>query len=214
MSELRFTLLSDGPSDRALIPILTWLLQEHTFDRAIQSEWADLRRLPQKPRSLAERIIRSVELFPCDLLFVHRDAEREPLETRVSEIRRAVQEAINAGTIIPTICVVPVRMQEAWLLFDEPAIRRTAGNPNGSEPLAMPPLNRLELLPDPKEILYQLLRSASGLKGRRLIRFQARSYAPQVSEFLEDFRPLRSLPAFRVVESELSTLVVNQHWDS
>src|SRR6185295_11421789 len=141
MSELRFTLLSDGPSDRALIPILTWLLQEHTFDRAIQSEWADLRRLPEKPRSLAERIVRSVELFPCDLLSVHRDAERETLENRVTEIRRAVHEATNAGIVVPAICVVPVRMQEAWLLFDELAIRRSSGNPNGSEVLEIPPLS-------------------------------------------------------------------------
>lgn len=214
MSELRFTLLSDGSSDRALIPILTWLLQEHTLDRAIQSEWADLRRLPVRPRSLAERILRSIELFPCDLLFVHRDAEREPLETRVTEIRRAVQEAIDAGTAIAAISVVPVRMQEAWLLFDEPAIRRSSGNPNGRGALELPPINRLELLPDPKEILYQLLRSASGLKGRRLIRFQARSYAPQVSAFIDDFSPLRALHAFRAVELEINTLVADQHWDS
>jgi hypothetical protein len=38
MRELRYTLLSDGSSDRALLPVLTWLLHEHTFEFAIQSE--------------------------------------------------------------------------------------------------------------------------------------------------------------------------------
>ena len=212
MSDLRFTLLSDGSSDRALIPILTWLLRELTPDRAIQSEWADLRRLPEKPKTLAERIVRSVDLFECDLLFVHRDAEREPLEHRVNEIREAVTCLNDEWIAVPVICVIPVRMQEAWLLFDERAIRRASGNPNGTEALHLPKLNRLEHLPDPKEILYQLLRQASGLKGRRLARFQAHSYAPQVSAFIEDFTPLRTLPAFEFVESELRGLVIEQDW--
>lgn len=76
MNQLRYTLLSDGSSDKALLPILTWLLRFHHVDCAIQSEWADLRRLPNPPRNLSEEIERSLELYPCDLLFVHRDAEK------------------------------------------------------------------------------------------------------------------------------------------
>ena len=31
-----------------------------------------------RPRGLSERIRAAVELYPCDLLFIHRDAEGEP----------------------------------------------------------------------------------------------------------------------------------------
>lgn len=214
MSELRYTLLSDGSSDRALIPILTWLLQEHRVERAIQSEWADLWQLPRKPRGLVERIVKSVELYPCDLLFVHRDAERELPSVRVAEIRNAIENASQTGTIPPVVCVVPVRMQEAWLLFNEAAIRRAAGNPNGHQVLHLPEPNQIESIPDPKNELYKFLREASGLKGRRLSRLNPSRRAPQVSAFIEDFTPLRMLPAFNSFEAELRQMVREQGWNS
>jgi hypothetical protein len=214
MSDLRFTLLSDGSSDRALIPILTWLLRQLTPMRAIQSEWADLRRLPERPNSLAERIIKSVELYPCDLLFVHRDAERQPLQDRVDEINNGIEEAKREGFNLPTVSVVPIRMQEAWLLFDEAAIRRATGNPNGTETLRLPPLRQIERIPNPKAILHGLLRTASGLRGRRLRGFNAYVYAPKVTDFIGDFTPLEALTAFKSLQTELSKVVSNEHWDA
>jgi hypothetical protein len=214
MSELRFTLLSDGSSDRALVPLLTWLLREHGVERAIQAEWADLLRLPRKPHGLAERIIYSVDLYPCDLLFLHRDAERESLQTRRNEILRAIDQVAAEYTIPPAICVIPVRMQEAWLLFDEPAIRRAAGNPNGREQLNFPPIDRLEHLPDPKRVLSNLLRRASGRRGRRLRQMSISTCAQQVPEFIDSFAPLRALPAFNALEGELDLVVNNHEWNS
>ncbi|MDT4954689.1 MAG: hypothetical protein QOJ02_2827 [Acidobacteriota bacterium] len=214
MSELRYTLLSDGSSDRALIPLLTWLLREHGVERAIQSEWADLWRLPSKPRGLIERILRSIELYPCDLLFVHRDAERDPHNVRVAEIQNAIADASRISIIPPVVCVIPVRMQEAWLLFDEMAIRRAAGNPNGHQLLRLPKLSRIEGLPDPKNELHDLLRKASGLKGRRLAHLVASRRALQVSSFISDFAPLRALSAFNSLEDELQRAVIDQCWNS
>jgi hypothetical protein len=214
MNELRYTLLSDGSSDRALIHILTWLLREHRVERAIQSEWADLWRLPIKPRGLVERIVKSVELYPCDLLFVHRDAEREPHSVRVSEIQDAIKDASQTENIPSAVCVVPVRMQEAWLLFDEAAIRRAAGNPNGRQVLDLPELDQVESIPDPKTELYNLLRRASGLRGRRLSRLIPSRRATQVSAFIEDFTPLRALPAFNSLEAELEQIVRGRSWNS
>lgn len=214
MSELRYTLLSDGRSDRALIPILTWLLQEHRVERAIQSEWADLWRLPRRPRGLIERIVKSVELYPCDLLFVHRDAERDPPGVRVAEIQSAIENASQIGTIPPVVCVVPVRMQEAWLLFNEAAIRRAAGNPNGHQVFHLPKPDQIESIHDPKNELYNFLRKASGLKGRRLSQLKPSRRAPQVSELIDDFTPLRMLPAFNSLEAELKRMVKEQGWNS
>ena len=87
MRELRYTLTTDGSSDAALLPILTWLLRTNGVSCAIQPEWADSRqsRQPNK-RKLVNRIRWSLDLYPCDLLFVHRDAEREPRTKRVDEI--------------------------------------------------------------------------------------------------------------------------------
>jgi hypothetical protein len=49
-------------------------------------------------------------------------------------------------------------MQEAWLLFDEAAIREASDNPNGEERMDLPALSSLEEILDPKELLRDLLR--------------------------------------------------------
>jgi hypothetical protein len=123
MDRLDFTLLADGSSDAILIHPLAWMLQQH-FGFAVNGAWADLRRLPSPPKDLQGRIAAALDLYPCDVLFVHRDAEGESLDRRVAEIEDAV-----TGLADPLVPVVPVRMQEAWLLIDEPALRRAAGKP-------------------------------------------------------------------------------------
>ena len=209
MDELRYTLISDGPSDRALLPILTWVLREKGDVSLVQSEWADLRRLPQPPKSLRERIISTIDLFPCDILFIHRDAEREDPENRYEEIRSALNETIKNGFQTPAVCVVPVRMTEAWLLFDETAIRLAAGNPNGKNPLNLPDLSTIEQIPDPKNILFEILREASGLTGRRLKAFNMAESRIRITALVSDFSPLGKLSAFQRLERNISTLKQN-----
>src|SRR5215470_17914474 len=156
MDALRYTLLTDGSSDQALMPILTWLLRAQGIHGAIQSAWADLRRLPRPPRTLSERIRLSLDLYPCDLLFVHRDAEGDFQHVRIEEIHQELAAAAQRVQVPPTVCVVPVRMQEAWLLFDEQAIRWAAGNPYGRTSLVLPLLNTLAQLLNAKHLLYDL----------------------------------------------------------
>ena len=91
MKCLKYTLLCDGSSDRALIPIINWLLKEHFEHIPVQAEWADLYRLPQRPASLAERIVKALDYYPCDILFIHRDAEADPRLQRANEIGQAVK---------------------------------------------------------------------------------------------------------------------------
>ena len=137
MKELRYTLLADGSSDQALLPILAWLLRAQRVQGAIQPQWADLRRMPRPPRALSDKLRLSVALYPCDLLFVHRDAETQTREVRLAEIQRAWDMVRRDLSPLPVICVVPVRMTEAWLLFDESALRQAAGNPQGRRPLSL-----------------------------------------------------------------------------
>ena len=211
MQELRYTLLADGSSDRALLPILTWLIRQYLGAIPIQAEFADLRRLSPSPRKLSERIDRSVELYPCDLLFVHRDAENAPIEEREAEIRKAIEESSMEDSV-RVVCVVPVRMQEAWLLIDEAALRKAAGNPNGTQPLAVPDVQRLEELADPKQLIRDLLRQASELQGRRLERFNWRSSAHRVAEMIGDFSPLYGLAAFQRLAAAVEQVATAAEW--
>ena len=213
MDELRYTLLSDGSADQALMPILTWLLREQGIYGAIQPEWADLRRLPRPPRTLSERISSSLDLYPCDVLFVHRDSEGVLPLVRTTEIQQALATAAQRAQLPPTVCVVPVRMQEAWLLFNETAIRCAAGNPNGPVPLALPPLKTLAQLPDAKDVLYDALREASGLTGRRRKKFPVHTRVRRVTEFIDDFSPLRILGAFCQLEADVSQVVNAHGWN-
>lgn len=213
MNEIRYTLITDGSSDRALIPVLTWVLREKGEIDRIQPEWADLRRLPRPPQTLCERISIAINLYPCDLLFIHRDSEGEDPDHRYEEIRCALKEAAIQGIQPPAICVVPVRMTEAWLLINEPAIRRAAGNPNGTRPLHLPDLSTIEKISDPKELLFDILQKASGLRGRRLKAFNMAESRIRVTELIDEFSPLRELKAFQRLEEDISKLKQNG-WSS
>ena len=203
---LRYTLVGDGPSDRCLLPIINWALGqiEGVREFGFIPQVADPRDPQAAGSGLAERVRQAVRVNPCDLLFIHRDAEKEPLEKRVAEIRQA-----SRGELPPHVPVVPVRMTEAWLLIEEKAIRSAADNPNGEAPLPLPLIRRLESIADPKRALRECLLSASGKKGRRLDQFRrdlpGRVY--RVAELIEDFTPLRSLSAFRRFEEAVRTAV-------
>jgi len=157
--------------------------------------------LARRPVGLTERIRWAIELYPCDLLFVHRDADREPREKRVHEIAQALDEIAGAVPVPPSICVVPIRMLEAWLLFDEQALRGAAGNPGGRVDLDLPPMSVLESMPDPKSKLRTTLRNASELAARR--REKLLISPDRVAALTDDFSPLRALSAFRHFEADL-----------
>jgi hypothetical protein len=159
-----------------------------------------------------KRIQLSVELYPCQLLFIHRDAEKEAHATRVDEIRTALSK-VNPH-FPPSVCVVPVRMTEAWLLFDMLALRKAASNPNGTAVLQLPDIRRLEREPDPKKILHDLLRSASELSPRRLKKFSVSDCTYRVAELIDDFSPLRTLSAFAALETEMKATIAAQGWPS
>ncbi|MCW5551806.1 MAG: DUF4276 family protein [Verrucomicrobiae bacterium] len=210
MSSLRFTLVTDGPSDAALLHPLKWLLQSNGVDDPIESAWADLRAFPQPINGLERKIRAALELYPCDLVFVHRDAERESRLTRVDEIRSAIQRiASDFFARRPYVCVVPVRMTEAWLLFDEGAIRQAAGNPKGTTPLGLPPISKVEDLPDPKAVLNEALRLATDKPPRRLRKFRTGQAIQRLAELIQDYSPLRRAAAFQSLEHELKGALDN-----
>ena len=204
MNSLRYTLLSDGGGDQKLLSVLDWVLRQHFPRCAVNGDWADTGRLRSPPRGLPEKIERAIELYPCDVLFIHRDAENQSPGSRISEIDNAVQNSSHQQG--QYVHVIPVRMTEAWLLFDEAAIRFASGNPNGGVHLDVPRAPELESIPDPKSVLRDLLLQASELRGRRRKRFRGASAARLVAERIVDYRPLRVLPAFAALEDEVRLL--------
>jgi len=178
---LSYVLLADGNSDRCLLEILRWALR----DTWSSGEFAAPKFFPRKHRKIPQVVDEIAKQYRPDLLFVHRDAERESPEQRHTEIPHSAE-------IVP---VVPVRMTEAWLLIDEGALRRAADNPNGKTPLQMPSFGKLEDI-DAKTTLHQLLRNASGKTGRRLKRFRVERAVYRLAELIEDYSPLKRLPAF------------------
>jgi len=205
-------LLSDGSSDKALIPIIYWVLRSILGQIPINGNWADLARLPIPPRSLSERIKTAIEFYPCDVLFIHRDAENQTIEARRREIQRSFNEVNleNLTALIGHICIIPIRMTEAWLLFDEAAIRKAAGNPNGQMNLHMPRISELEDIPDPKTILFSLLCDANGLRGRQKKRFKPESNYHLISREIKNFTPLLSLNAFEQFRDDSRKLLAAQ----
>lgn len=205
--EVRYTLLAEGSSDSALLPILDWCIRQRDNGSSILSQRADFGHLRHPPKGLTERILKAIDLFPCDLLFIHRDADAQPFQNRHDEISTAVAAIPDKPASFPRhVCVVPIRMTEVWLLTSDNALRHAAGNPNGTAPLNLPPVNRLERHADPKRLLSQSLEKASGLRSRNLKKFSASRAVHNISNHITDFASLRQLGAFRKFEADLAAI--------
>ena len=141
-----------------------------------------------------------------DLLFVHRDADAAGHEARTIEIGDATN---GAGLAVHHVPIVPVRTTEAWVLLDEAAIRRVAGNPRGREPLNLPRPARVEDLHAPKDTLESALTAASGFRGSRLRKFRRR-FGRQRQILLAQLPvggALEQVPAWRRLKDSVSRLV-------
>lgn len=192
------TLLSDGSSDSAIVPIIEWLLAQKIQFTPFQVSVVRGDLAPSA--GLLSRAQRAIENFPCDLLVVHRDAERDDWRARIEEIQAALINQTIDSSWIP---IVPVRMTEAWLLHDQQAIRRAAGNPNGNAVLQLGGVNQWETMADPKDVLFRAFRQACGLSGRRLQKFDVHHARYRLATLIEDFSALRKLDTFNCFEKNL-----------
>ena len=194
--ELTYTLLTDGSSDRVLIPIINWALDQIDGVR-YNSQYADVSLKPSV--GLFRRAEAAIKVYECDILFVHRDAESLAMARRIQEIQNQLVELDK-----PYIPIVPIRMTEAWLLVDEQAIRAAANNPNGKTKLRLPGVNKLEKLLKPKDVLFEKLKLASELSSGRLRKFRPETCRHRVAELISDFSQLRNLSAFVQFENSLA----------
>lgn len=187
-------LLGEGTSDRALMPILRWLLPRCTsVDTRV--EWVDTQRFRIRSHKLSEKVKAALMVQPCDLLFVHRDADRQDPQLRHDEIHGATGNK-------PHVPVVRVRMTEAWLLIDERAMRAAVGRVSGRHPLDLPSSSRIEGIADPKRVLREALGRAHASTGHRAHRLDLESAVHRLADLVEDWSVLRQLPSFRRLEAD------------
>jgi hypothetical protein len=202
---LTVTLAADGSSDRCLLHPIRWAIAHCLRDSGVESVQPLFANVPAIP--LADRIRCALDQYPCDLLLIHRDAEKQDPTLRRREIHDALCELRedSAGKVP----VVPVRMSEAWLLISEPAIREAAANPRGRNDLVIPRLAELESVADPKAVLRTAIMTAADASGRKRdnLRRDLPKRVHRVAELIDDYSPLRALASFQQLESDLRAAI-------
>ncbi len=170
---VRFILVCEGNSDKALVEHLQSLLIHCGAFEAVGTavSWSSIKTSRERATSALGAKIRTLLAIDSeyDLLFIHRDSDNIGYESRLAEIESATAGIEEIPHWAPTI---PVRETEAWLLLDEAAIRRVAGNPGGIVSLGLPEPLQVEDVPRPKETLQAALAAASGRRGSRLRKFR------------------------------------------
>lgn len=203
-------LMSEGTSDKAIIPILQWLMQTHFPTSNDNIQRVNFYKFPKQMVHTLEDKLRVIHReFDFDLLFIHMDADNTTLDSRVQLIRERVEHVRGSheGKHVP---VIPVQTMETWLLVDEKAIIEAAGNSIKNVRLNMPSLNSLEGFPstEAKSKLHELLEKAANPRGgrRRRERYRPERDVHSIAEFMEDYTVLRNLSAFQHLENMMQRL--------
>lgn len=207
MLSVRFLLVCEGTSDQELVFHLERCCILAGADEA-SGVAPDLSRLPIRVgHTVAEKLKVALELEPAvDFAFLHRDADSRNPQPRYEEIRGAIREI---ATGLRYVAVVPVQATEAWLLLNEPEIRKVAENPNGANLLDIPDSSAVENIADPKERFNELIVEASERGGRR--RERVRKDLPkkkrQLLNRLDPRGPIREVPSWKRMFSDLESLI-------
>lgn len=199
MLSITYTLLTDGSSDHCLTHHIKWILDQRNVSFRAQIAF---RALPHK-KGLLKRVEAALEFYPCDVLFLHRDAENDSYNSRLEEIRRSLDGRIDT----PVIPIIPMKMTEAWLLHDEEAIKKAAENPNSRVDLNLPRLRDIENISDPKNILFEKLKLATGLTGHRLTKYNPHQSRHRVAELISSYGALQAVSSFQFLEREIDTFL-------
>lgn len=205
-----YTLVTEGSGDRVLLEPINWILEQHCGVQ-FSGQWANPNALADASRDLRVRMMQVGRYYPADLYFVHRDIDVSTREHRENEIRGALEAS---GCVAPAICVIPVRMTEAWFLFSENAIRRAADRANGRVDLRLPSPAEVQRRADPKDVLEEKLVLASELTGRRLAQFRSDISRRKslVAINIDDYSPLRRHASFARTEQDIQEALAANGW--
>ena len=204
---VNFIFISEGTSDSSLIRLLRQLCKLCGADDA-NGTIPDLSKQSKKVgRSVLQKIRAALKAHPdTNLLFIHRDADGRDPTPRYEEIAEAIE---SSGVSVPYVAVVPIQETEAWLLVDEEAIREVAQNLKGRMRLNLPSPKQVEKIANPKERLKDVLAHASGLKGRKLQKFNKDfpKHRRELFKYLDHDGPLSEVPAFKRLLNDISQAI-------
>jgi len=133
---------------------------------------------------------------------IHRDADNAGPEKRRDEIFNAIGAVETKATALP---IIPVRMTEAWLLLDEDAIRRVAGNPRGRVKPGLPHRREVESVADPKQLLAQCIIKAADCTGRRRDQVEKRfgQHRRELIQSIDLAGDIAELPSWKQLISDI-----------
>lgn len=205
---IKALLIAEGTSDTALIPIARWCIRQH-YDGDVDFIVASFNSVKKRPNNLTEKIRAAHILYPSvDVLIIHRDVDATSIKQREQEISTAAKSQKRTVNFIP---ITPMTMTESWLLIDERGIYSASGNPNGNGLISLPAPNRIERIRDPKAVLFDLIRTASGLSSHRRQYIDVQNARTQCGDFITQFEILRNLNSFKRFEKFVVDFLNNNH---
>jgi len=217
---VRSTLVAEGSTDGALGPMLTWLLERHLPQADVETTHVlSMDELSGIAKAdLVGRMRRALDHYPCEILFVHRDADSEDDAPRYEEIRRAVAHLAPAP---PVIAVVSIQAVEAWLMFHADALFH-AVRKRARVAFDLPPLRTVQSIAHPKQRFHALLRAAHAETGRAASAFRPHhaDYYIAIADFIaatpQGFEPLldprNQVTAFQRLSASIVALAPSLNW--
>lgn len=203
--KISFILTGEGTSDLRLVEHIESILIEEGFSE-VSGEAPDLGMFrPSIGRTVQNKLTALFRHYPnVDVIFVHRDADNVGVHVREQEILTAAQNIAGIARVIP---IIPVTMLETWLLVDQEAIKRVAGNNNYKGGLqCIPAIRQLENHGDTKHLLLDALCEASQTQGARLIKFRKRfsEMRARLTFDLDPNGPVQNLASYRYFREKIS----------
>lgn len=201
---LNYVLISEGTSDRVLIPMINWCIRQYCITD-ISPVVADFTSLKPKPKTVVEKLRAARNLYSNKNLFiVHRDSDN----VNPGDREREINEAISSMNFVkPCLPIIPNAMTEAWLLVDERAIYKAVNNPNGQDQFKLPNINIIEKIRNPKNVLFELFISASGLSRRRHSSIDLFMCRQRCALFITEFQKMGNLSSFALFRQKISQYV-------
>lgn len=202
-------LLYEGTTDALFLKSLV----RRTFENVACECWGDVEilepvDLKTKTKQFVQEVLKAAEIglqeHGITVLCVHADADSETDETaykhKIEPAKKALQESteVLCANLVP---IVPVQMQEAWLLADLTELKRQIGTNKSDAELGLD--KRPETIADPKQAITDAIRIArEGLTKRRREDLKIGELYQPLGQSMS-LSSLQKLPSYRKFEAHV-----------
>ena len=219
MKTLTMTLFPEGATDaRFLTALIPRVVVAMLHERGRQ----ELDVLPprvvfsKKEKRLDKIVDVAEQAYGSHLLLIHADADsqtavpalRERIQPGVEKVLQSVPTHELCRHIVP---IVPIHMQEAWLLADGEMLCDQIGTNVPLSALSIPAKpHQIETLADPKTELKRIVDQATESRSRRRRPFDIGSLYTPLGERI-DLTKLGKLPAYQQFWADLAKALADLH---